>query len=75
MITIDPIARSVNNNYVIRWWANDDPNQTKLKGAGVYHNLVGARLRDKHFNKVMASRDQHTTFRLPRGITIKFCAK
>lgn len=69
------IIREINMNFVLRWWNNDDPRQTKLVGAGKYSKLVGEDLAKKHFDKALNRGAQDYVFKLRRGITVKFCSK
>ncbi|WP_026777758.1 hypothetical protein [Polaribacter sp. Hel_I_88] len=69
------IVRTINQNFIIRYFYNAEPNKTYLIGAGRYDTLVGEILQIKHFNKVLSTSLSVTTFKLRRGLTINFCCK
>ncbi|NQY30663.1 MAG: hypothetical protein HRT69_14490 [Flavobacteriaceae bacterium] len=72
---ISPFSVSiVNRNFLIRY-KYDSENKTKLIGAGKYYTLVGDVIENTHFTKVLDGTLDRYTFKLRRGIKIKFVSK
>ncbi|WP_299431532.1 hypothetical protein [uncultured Aquimarina sp.] len=71
----DPLRAEINKHFVIRVLDNHTGNRT-LRGAGQYGKLLGdENLKTKHFKKVLEGVEDKYTFKLRRGLTIKFVAK
>ena len=64
----------INKNFFIRY-KETDMKRNALIGAGRYHLLVGERLRDKHFEKVISSDLENYTFKIRGRIIINFISK
>lgn len=73
LFSYPPIVTKINKNFVIR--VTRPNGNTTLKGAGMYSTLVGSRLAKKHFSKVLNGTLHTYTFKLRRGLTIKFVSK
>ena len=64
----------INQNFLIRW-KNQSEKATNLIGAGRYHLLVGKKLKDKHFNKVMENGHDRFEFKIRESLEIHFISR
>ena len=64
----------INKNFVIKYKLASE-NRFRLIGAGKYSTIVGEELKNKHFNKLLQSQAQTSTFLIRNRLTIKFHSK
>lgn len=72
--SIDPIIAEINKNFLIRVKKANEKH-TFLLGAGQYKDLVGEKLKNKHFKEVLGKGLQVFTFKIRNRLTIKFISK
>ena len=71
---LTPSTKIINENFIIRY-KNDKESFTRLIGAGQYSKLVGEKLKNKHFKRVLNDGLDKHTFKIRNRLRIDFVSK